>query len=258
MPVLEAITDLCPAPVPPVMRTWELVHWLTVQVRITGGTGAGQRSVIASNTGTVLTFAAMTVAPDATSIYAIEGDENTLYLMGNNAVTLYKYSISANTWVTLTPGVARSGVPGLGTSGNWIRFQPEANWNDENAIINGRKIYSFRGAATPNLDYYDIPSNTWTSIVVYLRAQETFTTGTAYAYTSDGFLYIQQNVSGRFFRYSPSQNTMDAWSTLLYTQGAAAGGDRLFDTSYTDGATTIRYINFLLNTSTVMLRQMVI
>lgn len=240
-------------------KTWTVNQWTNFQVRITSGTGAGQKRVIASNTATILTTsAAWTITPDATSVYAIEGDENALYLMGNAAVTLYKYSISGNSWTTLAPGAARSGAPGLGMSGHWVRKQPEANWTNESAIINGQRIYSFRGGATSTLDYYDISANTWTSAVTYLRQQETFTTGTDYAYSSDGFLYISKEATGRYFRYSPSQNTIDSWTTMLYTQGAAALGDTMFDMDYVDGATTIRYIYNVLNTSTVMMRMMVI
>lgn len=239
-------------------KAWTTNQWTNQQVRITGGTGAGQVRVITSNTATALTVATWTVTPDATSTYTIEGDDYTLYLMGNAAVTLYKYSITNNTWSTLTPGVARSGAPGAGLSGHWIRWQPEANWTDETTIINGRRIYSFRGGATATLDYYDIPGNTWTNSVAYLRSQETFTTGSGYAYTSGGYLYIQKDVTGRIFRYSPSTNTMDGWSTILYGQGAVVSNDRMFDVSYTDGATTLRFVYFLLNTSTVMLRALVI
>ncbi len=239
-------------------KTWAVNQFTNQQVRITGGTGAGQVRVIASNTADTLTVATWTITPDATSTYVIEGDENSLYLLGNSAVTMYKYSISGNSWATLSPGVARSGAPGLALSAHWIRYQPEANWNDESSLLNGRRIYSFRGGATGTLDYYDIPSNNWTNAVAYLRSQETFTTGSAYAYVTSGYLYIQKDATGRFFRYSPSLNTLDPWSTLMYTQGAAAGGDRLFDVAYTDGATTIRYIYFLTNTLTVLFRQMVI
>ncbi len=239
-------------------KTWTASQWINFQVRITGGTGAGQERIITANTGTALTVATWTVTPDATSTYAIEGDEDTLYLLGNNAVTLYKYSISGNTWSTLTPGVARGAVTGLATSAHWIRYQPEAAWTDESTIINGRRIYSFRGGAGGVLDYYDIPANTWTNAVTYLRSQETLTTGTAYAYLSNGYIYIQKDATGRFFRYSPSENTLDGWSTDLYTQGAAAGGDRLFDVSITEGAVTIRYIYFLLNTLTVLRRCQII
>ncbi len=239
-------------------KAWATNQWANFQVRITAGTGAGQRRVITSNTGTVLTVPTWTINPDATSVYAIEGDENAFYLMGNNAVTLYKYSVSGNSWSTLAPGAARSAAPGLGASAHWIDAQPEANWTAENAIINGQRIYSFRGGATGTLDYYDTAANTWTSGVTYLRSQETFTTGTKYAYASNGYLYVAKEATGRWFRYSPSANTLDAWSTDLYTQGAAVLGDTAFDITLTEGATTIRWIYLLLNTSVVLRRCQVI
>jgi hypothetical protein len=45
---------------------------------------------------------------------------------------------------------------------------------------------------------------------------------------------------------------------MTYTQGAAIAGDTSFDVHYTDGATEIDYVYMVLNTSTVMLRAMVI
>jgi hypothetical protein len=51
---------------------------------------------------------------------------------------------------------------------------------------------------------------------------------------------------------------MQPWGTATYTQGAAVLGDTAFDVTYKDGATEIDYIYFLLNTSTVLLREMVI
>jgi hypothetical protein len=48
------------------------------------------------------------------------------------------------------------------------------------------------------------------------------------------------------------------WSTMLYPQGAAIVGDTAFDVVYEDGATEIFYVYMLLNTSNVLLRQMVI
>jgi hypothetical protein len=45
---------------------------------------------------------------------------------------------------------------------------------------------------------------------------------------------------------------------MTYTQGAAIAGDTSFDVTYRDGATEITYAYMILNTSNVMLRQMVI
>jgi len=237
-------------------KTWTASQWINSQVRITAGTGAGQIRTITANTADTLTVATWTTNPDATSQYAIEGNDNFLYYIGNNAVTMYRYDITANTWSTLSPGVARGGAPGAGMSGHWVHSAPEADWTNESAIINGRYIYSFRGAAGALLDRYDIAGNTWAAIT-YSPSTETFTTGTKYA-LHDGTLYIQKEATGRWFAYNFARSEMFPWSTMLYPQGAALLGDTAFDVIYKDGATDIYYVYMVLNTSNVLLRQMVV
>jgi hypothetical protein len=238
-------------------KAWTTNQWANYQVRITAGTGAGQIRTIASNTGTVLTVsAAWTTAPDATSVYELTGNDDFLYYLGNGAVTMYRYSISANTWTTLAPGVARGGAPGAGMSGHWVWGSKEADWTAENAVQNGRYIYSFRGAAAGSLDRYDIAANSW-STVTYSPATETFTTGTKYTLV-DGDIYIQKDATGRWFRFRCETAEMDGWSSMLYPNGLALVGDTAFDVTYFDGATEIHYVYVLLNTSAVLLRQMVI
>ena len=237
-------------------KTWAASQWINSQVRITGGTGSGQIRTITANTADTLTVATWTITPDATSTYAIEGNDNFLYYMGNNAVTLYRYDITANTWSTLSPGVARGGAPGTGMSGHWVHSNDAADWNNESLILNGRYIYSFRGAAGALLDRYDIAGNSWAA-VSYAPATETFTTGTKYS-LQNGTLYIQKEVTGRWFAYNFARSEMFPWGTMLYPQGAAVLGDTAFDVLYEDGATDIFYVYMLLNTSTVLLRQMVI
>ena len=237
-------------------KTWTVNQWANFQVRITAGTGAGQVRTIASNTGTVLTTsAAWTINPDATSVYAIETNQDHAYLMGNNAVTLYRYSLSGNSWSTLSPGAARAAAPVLAASLSMIESQNHADWTNESAIINGRRLYSFRGGAGAVLDYYDIAANTWVSGVVYGGSQETFTTGTQFA-DLGGYLYIMKEATGRCFRYSPSDNELIPWSTLLYTQGAALLGNRMFGLSYTDTA-TLRWVYVMRHTGTELFRCMV-
>ena len=238
-------------------KTWAASQWINYQVRITGGTGAGQIRTITANTADTLTVATWTTTPDATSTYAISGNDDFLYYMGNNAVTLYRYSISANTWTTLSPVAARAAAPGAGMSGHWVHSVEAADWNVENAIINGDRIYSFRGSAGGVLDYYDISGNTWVSGVTYAPNAETFTTGTKYA-LHGGRLYIQKDATGRWFAFDFARSELFPWSTALYPQGAAIVGDTAFDVVYKDGATEIFYVYFVLNTSQVMLRQMVI
>jgi hypothetical protein len=238
-------------------KSWTGSQWINYQVRITGGTGAGQVRTISANTGTVLTVSSnWTINPDATSVYAIETNQDHAYLMGNNAVTLYRYSLSGNSWSTLSPGAARAAAPGLAASLSVIESQDHADWTNESAIINGRRLYSFRGGAGAVLDYYDIAANTWVSGVVYGGSQETFTTGTQFA-DLGGYLYIMKEATGRFFRYSPSDNELIPWSTLLYTQGAALLGNRMFGLAYTDTA-TLRWVYVMRHTGTELFRCMVI
>jgi hypothetical protein len=238
-------------------KAWATNQWANSQVRISAGTGAGQIRTVSSNTGTTLTVsAAWTTTPDATSQYSIEGNDDFLYYMGNNAVTLYRYSISGNSWSTLSPTAARGGAPGAGMSGHWIHSVSAADWNNESAIRNGRYLYSFRGAAGALLDRYDIAANTWEA-VSYAPATETFTTGTKYSYCKDR-LYISKEATGRWFAFDFAEQAMQPWSTMTYTQGAALLGDTAFDVTYKDGATEIDYVYMALNTSAVVLRQQVV
>jgi hypothetical protein len=237
-------------------KTWTTNQWANSQARITAGTGAGQIRPITSNTGTTLTVPTWTVTPDATSQYSIEGNDDFLYYIGNNAVTMYRYSIAGNSWTTLSPTAARGGAPGAGMSGHWIHSVPAADWNNENAIRNGRYLYSFRGAGGALLDRYDIALNTWEA-VTYAPATETLGGGTKYAYCKNR-LYISKEATGRWFAFEFAEFAMQPWGTMTYTQGAAVVGDTCFDVSYKDGATEIDYIYMALNTSAVMLRQQVV
>ena len=239
-------------------KTWAVNQWANAyQARITAGLGIGQIRPVASNTGTALTVSSnWTTAPDATSVYSIEGNDDFIYFLGSNAVTMYRYSISANTWTTLSPGVARAGAPGVGMSGHWIYSVSSADWNNESTIRNGRYLYSFRGNGAANLDRYDIALNTWEA-VAYSPSTETFTTGTKYTYLKDR-LYIQKEATGRWFAFDFVQSAMEPWGTMVYPQGAAILGDTAFDVTYKDGETEIDYVYMGLNTSSVLLRQMVI
>ena len=237
-------------------KTWAASQWINSQVRITGGTGAGQIRTITANTADTLTVATWTTTPDATSTYAIEGNDNFLYLLGNNAVTMYRYDIGANSWSTLSPIAARAAAAGSGMSAHWVHTSSATDWNAESAIIAGRYIYSFQGGGGAALHRYDIAGNTWATIT-YAPATETFGTGSKYALHGD-ILYMQKEATGRWFAYDFVRSEMFPWSTMLYPQGGALAGDTAFDVVYKDGATEITYIYMLLNTSTVLLRQMVI
>lgn len=238
-------------------KNWTVNQWTNFQVQIISGTGAGQVRTISSNTATALTVsAAWTITPDATSVYGIEGNKDYLYLLGNNAVTMYRYSISGNTWTTISPAVARGGALATGGGANWAYNSSDPLWTDENAIINGRRIYSFRGGASAALDYYDIPTNSWVA-VTYIPGVDTFTTGSCYDYDDD-YIIIQKESTGRFFRFILAENRLIPFSTLVYPEGTATVGDKLWTKSITDGQTTLKWVYKLRNSGTELFRCMMI
>lgn len=237
-------------------KNWTASQWVNSQIRITAGTGAGQIRTISANTATQVTVSsAWTTAPDATSQYAISGNDDFLYYLGNNAVTMYRYSISGNTWTTLSPVAARGGAPGAGMSAHWVSQAPDADWTAENAINNGRYIYSFRGAAGALLDRYDIAGNTWQN-VSYGPATETFTTGSKWEIV-EGNIYGTKDATGRWFRFNVATSIMDGWHTRRFPDSTAIVGDSAFALSYVDGATRIWWLYQALNTSVEVYRAMV-
>lgn len=237
-------------------KAWTTNQWSNYQVRITAGTGLGQFRTISSNTSTTLTVsAAWTTTPDATSVYAIEGNSDFLYLMGNGAVILYRYSIAANTWTTLSPSATRSGAPGAALTGQWIYSSTDSLWTIENTIQNGRWIYSFRGGGGAVLDRYDIALNTWESSLTYSPASTLPNTGTSYT-TIDNYIYMG-NQLGQFFKYDTAKNLLEPCSQLWYAQGSAILGNRLTDFKITDGGTTLNWLYFINNSQSMMFRMLV-
>ena len=236
-------------------KTWTTNQWTNYQVRITAGTGIGQVRIIASNTGTVLTTsAAWTTTPDATSQYAIEAAEDYLYLVGNNAVTMYRYSISANTWTVMSPTTARAGAPVAGMTANAVGVTGDTVWANESAILNGRYIYSLRGGSA-TLDRFDIAGGTagagaWAA-VTYIGS-ETFSTGSS-AFPMGEFLYIRKNATNRFFKYSVVDNEIRPLSTNLFADGAALLGHKIWVKNLA-GTTDTRWLYSLQNNGTVLQR----
>jgi len=237
-------------------KTWTVNQWANSQVRITAGTGAGQVRTIASNTATVLTVSsAWTTTPDATSVYSIEGNDDYLYLAGNNAVTMYRYSLSTNTWSALAPGVARAAAPSTGMSLNWGSRTGDPLWANESDIRDGRYLYSFRGGATSALDRYDIALNTWATIT-YGPLAETFGTGSSYD-LSGRYIFIRKDSTHRFFKFSIRGDLLEPLATNLYPDGAAVAGDKLW-VKQLDSSGSVAWLYSLANTGTVLHRLMLI
>lgn len=237
-------------------KSWTVNQWSNSQLRITAGTGVGQLRTIASNTATAITVSsAWTTTPDATSQYAIEANDDYLYYMGNNAVGLYRYSISGNTWTALSPGVARSGAPGAGMTGNFMLLTGSSSWANESDIKNGRYLYSIRGAGSSSLDRYDIALNIWAVIPISPQA-ETFSSGSGSESDGSG-IYLRKDATHRFFRYDVVGNALEPLSTNLYPDGTAVVGDKNW-ICYLPENSGVSWLYSLQNTGSVLHRILLI
>jgi len=241
-------------------KTWTTNQWTNYQVRITAGTGMGQTRTIASNTGTVLTVsAAWTTNPDATSVYAIEANEDWIYFLGNNAVTMYRYSISANTWTTLAPTTARASAPVAGMGAVAIGKSGETVWANESVIQDGRYIYSPRGGATATIDRFDIAGGTsgagaWQALTYV--GTETFTSGSSY-FAMGRYIYMRKDATNRFFKYSIRSNYVEPFTTDLFPDGAALLGQKIWVKNL-DSTAAVQWVYSLANTGTPLRRVMII
>lgn len=240
-------------------KGWTSSQWINYQVRITGGLGIGQVRVITANDADTLTTAAWTTTPDATSTFAIEGDDNAIYVLGNNAVTLYKYSISGNTTATVSPAGARAGAPVVGMTANFVGNTGITGWDTITDIKNGRYIFSVRGG-TAIIDRYDIATLSWiaTTGVVY-TSPVTFTTGTS-AFWNGRYIYIAKEGSGtvpqRFYKYSLRGNYLEPVTTDWYFGGAALLGSKIWIKNLSS-AGTVKWL-YCLQSSVTNLRRIML
>lgn len=240
-------------------KSWTAGMWVNYQVRIKSGTGAGQVRKISANTTNGATVSAVwTVTPDATSVYSFEGDDDALYLAGNNAVTMYKYSISGNAWSTISPVAARAGAKGAGGMSEWITNIPEWTLHDPaNYRQNGRYIYSFRAGGGNILDLYDIAGNTWISGRSYAGQMETFTTGSCCEYYR-GNLYINKEATGRIYQFNINGNMLNPYAYNAYVESTVRESDRLMICEYQDGAVKLPYMFHFRNSRDELHRLMMV
>jgi len=233
-------------------KSWTVDQWIGYQVRITAGTGRGQVRVITDSDATSLTFASGATI-DSTSEYSIEGNEDRLYLMGNGVVTMYAYSISGNSWSTISPVAARSSAPTTCMMANWVAITGNTAWDDESTIQAGKWIYSPRGGATSTMHRYNIPGNTWETLATNIT--DTFTTGSSMA-EYQGKLYINQNANGKIMCFDVPRNFISGFATDHYTQSTAVIGDKMWVKTL-DSTGSVAWLYYIGNTSNTVRRVMV-
>ena len=216
-------------------------QWANQMVRIVSGPGAGQTRTISSNTATQLTVSAnWTTQPTSSSTFEISGNEDHLYLGGNAAITLYRYTISTNSWATLSPVAARSAVTGGARPLILVDRETSPYWINEANYINGRRLYSFTGSNGNRLHYYDISANTWFNDV-NVGGSNTFdygnrgpllSAGVQLAYVP-GRILIADPTTVMMWAFIPVHNTMIPYKRLSPPTISSAGSDRTMTHMYT-------------------------
>lgn len=145
-----------------------------------------------------------------------------MYLVGNNATVMYRYSVSGNAWATTNASAvaipAVTGAVGGGCAIKWLpSYAPD-------------KLFIVRGNGTSNIYSYDLVTNTFATAVFH-PSTETFTTAsthTARSIGNKGYSIISsKDATMRIYEYDPSLSRlhpkMNQW---LYPTGAAVQGDR--------------------------------
>jgi hypothetical protein len=240
-------------------KGWTSGQWVNYQVRITGGLGIGQIRVITANDADTLTVATWTTNPDSTSTFVIEGDDNAIYIMGNNAVTLYKNSISGNTTTTVTVSAARAGAPVAGMSADFVSVTGIYNWNNITNIKDGRYIYSLRGTGAI-MDVYDIATLAWLPTTgVNYPANTTFAAGDS-TFHNGRYIYIAKEGSAtvpqRFYKFALRGNYIEPVTTDWYLGGAATIGNKIWVKNLSTTG-TIKWLYCLQSTSANLRRIMI-
>lgn len=236
-------------------KSWTTNQWTNHQVRITGGTGAGQIRTISSNTGTQITVSAnWTTNPDATSLYSIEGNDEHIYLTGNASTAFYRFTVSSGAWTTMT---ARGNSAGSGLSAHWVNEVSDADWTDESNYLNGKYIYSIRGGSSGVLERYDIQAGTW-STVTYAYNEESPNGAWNYAYEGSSIYMLSPSTGASNFQYDVVTNNKNAFVNVPIGGSGTNNGDRAFVVQYVDGATKIKYLYFNPTSLTLLLRLMLI
>ena len=236
-------------------KSWATNQWSNHQIRITGGTGAGQIRTISSNTGTQITVgSAWTTTPDSTSDYSIEPNDDHIYLTGNGATAFYRWSISSGAWTTLT---VRGGVAGNGCSLHHANDITDAAWTSESDYLNGRYLFSYRGNSTAVIERYDISSNAWSSMAYAFDSENVV--GNTHAYDRGKIYTLATSTAVSSFVYDIVANTRLPFLSP-FINAAQNPGDRSTFIRYIDGATEIGFLYCIPYTgnANILLRTMVI
>ena len=195
---------------------------------------------------TSLTVSALRVGISSASTAGYYGN---MYLIGNNATTMYRYNIGANAWATTS---ANSGNPAMAALTGTAGFGCALKWLP---AFSADKLWCLRGGATNAVYIYDLVANNWTT-QTYYPSSETFTTGTMVAARDingkQATLLIQKDSTMRIYEGVPYRNTLlPKLNQWLYPTSTAVVGDKSCVITTPDG---VDFYYMLLHSSTAFVR----
>jgi hypothetical protein len=175
------------------------------------------------------------------SSYNSSGNDDYIYLIGNNSTTFYRYSITDNSWTTLTSVPASIGA-GCGIHWDW------------GSGGNSNFLYVIRGAGTSTIYRYSISGNSWAS-VTYRPSTETFTTGTVSVYDPQRRrIWIVKDNTHRTLYFDLANSIMYPGGIFPYVSGTAIVGKGLCYIRTSDDA---EYLYYRRNSGTEFWRTLI-
>lgn len=178
-----------------------------------------------------------------------------MFLVGNNATVMYRYSINGNAWATTSDNSgnptlgAVPAAPGAGMVACWLPGSGDTNALDRLILI--------RGGGASTIYEYSFTNNTW-STVSYNPSTETFGAGSSSGARADAAtgknckLIMQKDATGRLLEFDRKRARMDGKCTQnLIAQGTAVVGDKTTILRSPDG---VEFLYSLINTGSYFLR----
>jgi hypothetical protein len=202
----------------------------------------------ASASATSITVSGLLVSiPSSANAYYY----NNIYLIGNNATQMYRYSVNTNAWSTTSENSGTPALPALTAAagaGCAIKWMPAYSGGTD-------KLWILRATGTSAVYIYDLVANTM-STQTYYPSTETFAAGTWVATRTingkQSSLIIQKDATMRFFEGVPPSNRLETYcNQWLYPTGAAVIGDRATTITSPDG---VEFLYVLLHSATSWLR----
>jgi len=144
--------------------------------------------------------------------YDAGGNDDKLFLVGNNATPIYQYVISTTTWTALA-----NPCPATMGAGCCIEWEYG---------VDNTKFIVMRGTASVTFWTMTL-ANVWSGALAILNNNETYTTGSVADYVPPKHLYIKKDATTRIFRIDLAALDLRAIRTFSGTDGAAIAGDGL-------------------------------